>query len=135
MNNLNNLAIQGNLYRDASFHDGKGYFTIASNRSYKDSNSPTGWTQVTTSVPCKISGKLADALAKRLKRGAKVTLVGSLNTYNGNQKTFVEQKNGEMKSIPDSQFIVNVSSIDIEVKSESGDYASNSDQNEDQPSF
>ena len=131
MNNLNLNAMQGNICKDANFHNGDAYFTIANNKSYRDAKSPTGWTQKTAFVPCRVNGKLAAVLAPKLKKGHSVTVTGSLSTYQGSQKVFVE-RGGELKQIPDNQFIIDIDSIDIEERSASEADAANSQQSEDQ---
>lgn len=85
MNNLNNVVLEGHLYRDANEHNDRVYFKIAVNRSYRDSNSESGWSQVTSDVNCRLPSKLGKAVADKLTKGSHVKLVGVLNTYAGNE--------------------------------------------------
>lgn len=132
MNDLNLYVAAGNLCKDANFHNEDAYFTIASNRSYRDAKSSTGWSQNTTYVPCRVNGKLAQVLAKRLKKGNKATITGTLGTYIGKQDVFVKTSNGEMKSISDNQFIIDITNIDIDEKDSSNPGSASSQNTEDQ---
>ena len=80
MNNLNSVIINGNLTTDCKLERGKngtayGGFCIAVNRSVKKGDN---WEEVTSFFEVKAFGKLFESQHPYLKKGANVTVDGSL---------------------------------------------------------
>ena len=80
MNNLNSVIINGNLTNDCKLGRGKngtayGDFCIAVNRSVKKGDN---WEEVTSFFEVKAFGKLFESQHPYLKKGANVTVEGSL---------------------------------------------------------
>lgn len=80
MNNLNRVIINGNLTTDCKLERGKngtayGGFCIAVNRSVKKGDN---WEEVTSFFEVKAFGKLFESQHPYLKKGANVTVDGSL---------------------------------------------------------
>ena len=80
MNNLNRVIINGNLTTDCKLERGKngtayGGFCIAVNRSVKKGDN---WEEVTSFFEVKAFGKLFESQHPYLKKGANVTVEGSL---------------------------------------------------------
>lgn len=80
MNNLNSVIINGNLTSDCKLERGKngtayGGFCIAVNRSVKKGDN---WEEVTSFFEVKAFGKLFESQHPYLKKGANVTVEGSL---------------------------------------------------------
>ena len=93
MNNLNVVIINGNLTTDCKLERGKsgtayGGFCIAVNRSVKKGD---GWEEVPSFFEVKAVGKLFESQHPYLKKGANVTVEGSLV-----QETW-ETKEGEKR--------------------------------------
>ena len=94
MNNLNSVIINGNLTSDCKLERGKngtayGRFCIAVNRSVKKGDN---WEEVTSFFEVKAFGKLFESQQPYLKKGANVTVDGSLIQENW------ETKEGEKRS-------------------------------------
>lgn len=94
MNNLNSVIINGNLTSDCKLARGKngtayGWFCIAVNRSVKKGDN---WEEVTSFFEVKAFGKLFESQQPYLKKGANVTVDGSLIQENW------ETKEGEKRS-------------------------------------
>ena len=80
MNNLNSVIINGNLTTDCKLERGKngtayGGFCIAVNRSVKKGDN---WEEVPSFFEVKAFGKLFESQHPYLKKGANVTVEGSL---------------------------------------------------------
>lgn len=88
MNNLNRVIINGNLTTDCKLEYGKngtayGGFCIAVNRSVKKGDN---WEEVTSFFEVKAFGKLFESQHPYLKKGANVTVDGSLIQENWETK-------------------------------------------------
>lgn len=88
MNNLNSVIINGNLTTDCKLERGKngtayGGFCIAVNRSVKKGDD---WEEVTSFFEVKAFGKLFESQHPYLKKGANVTVDGSLIQENWETK-------------------------------------------------
>ena len=88
MNNLNRVIINGNLTSDCKLERGKsgtayGGFCIAVNRSVKKGDN---WEEVTSFFEVKAFGKLFESQHPYLKKGANVTVDGSLIQENWETK-------------------------------------------------
>ena len=88
MNNLNSVIINGNLTSDCKLERGKngtayGGFCIAVNRSVKKGDE---WEEVTSFFEVKAFGKLFESQHPYLKKGANVTVDGSLIQENWETK-------------------------------------------------
>lgn len=88
MNNLNRVIINGNLTTDCKLEYGKsgtayGGFCIAVNRSVKKGDN---WEEVTSFFEVKAVGKLFESQHPYLKKGANVTVDGSLIQENWETK-------------------------------------------------
>lgn len=83
--NVNSLIISGRATADSILsytEKGGAYlrFRIASNRSYRDSNSGE-WKEDTTFVGVTVWGKQAERLSERIKKGTPVLIEGKLSSY------------------------------------------------------
>jgi single-strand DNA-binding protein len=88
MNNLNSVIINGNLTTDCKLERGKngtayGGFSIAVNRSVKKGDE---WEEVPSFFEVKAVGKLFESQHPYLKKGANVTVEGSLVQENWETK-------------------------------------------------
>ena len=88
MNNLNRVIINGNLTTDCKLEYGKsgtayGGFCIAVNRSVKKGDN---WEEVPSFFEVKAFGKLFESQYPYLKKGANVTVDGSLIQENWETK-------------------------------------------------
>ena len=90
---LNNVLIMGNLTRDPELRQTPGgksvtSFSLALNRSYKDSNDE--WQEATDYVDCVTWGQLAEQM-QQVTKGSRVLVTGRLQTRQ-------YEKDGEKRS-------------------------------------
>ena len=81
MSNINQVVLEGNLTAAATLSrwtDGTAYcrFTIASNESYKNQNGQ--WQDIVSFIDCQMKGSYAEAMAKHLLKGRRVTVAGRI---------------------------------------------------------
>lgn len=130
MNNLNNFVFEGHLYQDANEHNERSYFKVAVNRSYRDAKAKTGWSTITTDIPCRLSGALAKSLHSKLTKGSNVKIIGLVNTYAGPEVT-----NAKGSKYKQPMFIVDVSQIGVTQKSGTQSSVAEQSEPEDEPPF
>ena len=108
MANINVVIAEGNLTRAAElsrWNDGTPYcrFTIANNESYKDRNGQ--WQDIPSFIDCLCKGSYAEAMAKHLLKGRRVTVTGRLKQQQwtdsqGNRRSSIIVKVSESSLAP-----------------------------------
>lgn len=108
MANINVVIAEGNLTRAAElsrWSDGTPYcrFTIANNESYRDRNGQ--WQDIPSFIDCLCRGSYAEAMAKHLLKGRRITVTGRLKQQvwtdsQGNRRTSVIVKVSEISLAP-----------------------------------
>lgn len=81
MANINQVVVEGNLTKSAElshWNDGTAYirFTIANNEYYKKENGE--YDSIPSFIDCQCKGAYAEAMAKHLLKGRRVTVSGRL---------------------------------------------------------
>lgn len=81
---VNSVSISGNLTRDAELRQGQSgtsvlTFSVAVNDRRK--NADGEWGDYTNYIDCKLFGKRAEALERKLTKGTKVAVDGKLGWY------------------------------------------------------
>ena len=97
MSNINQVVLEGNLTAAATLSrwtDGTAYcrFTIANNESYKDQNGQ--WQDIVSFIDCQIKGAYAEAMAKHLLKGRRVTVAGRIK-----QNRWTDEQNNKYSAI------------------------------------
>ena len=81
MANINSVVVEGNLVKAADlsrWSDGTPYirFTIANNEYYKNENGE--YESIPSFIDCQCKGPYAEAMAKHLLKGRRITVIGRL---------------------------------------------------------
>lgn len=81
MANINSVVVEGNLVKAADLShwgDGTAYirFTIANNEYYKNENGE--YESIPSFIDCQCKGAYAEAMAKHLLKGRRITVIGRL---------------------------------------------------------
>lgn len=108
MATINSVIVEGNLVKAAElsrWSDGTPYirFTIASNESYKDQSGQ--WQDIPSFIDCMCKGAYAEAMAKHLLKGRRITVSGRLKQQRwtdsaGTKKTAIVVKVSEISLSP-----------------------------------